>query len=277
MFPNKNQFFKHPFEYMKHLRKLFYLIVLTLTIVQAYMLATPSCVVALPENKTIIMFIPDTDWPPYLINDPKYPGGGVLVEVLKAVAEPLGYTIITKRLPNKRGWMLLYAGDIDAHAKAKEWIDNPDDYLWTDIFLMNEDVLLLPADSDLQYTNPEGLHGKTVAAIEGFGYPALEASFSQKKIKRTNVASPFAMLDLLDRGRVDAALVNKSGTQWLFKNRPDLKPERFRLDEKPFDSAGYRYVFNKKNGWDSFIKIFNKKLKDMKKNGTLKAILDQYR
>lgn len=232
---------------------------------------------ALAEDKKLIMFIPDTDWPPYLIDDPQYPGGGVLVEILTTIAKPLGYTVETKRLPNKRGWVQLDNGEVHVHAKAKEWVSNPEDYLWTAPFMTNEDVLIYQADSTLNYTSPEQLYGKSVAAIDGFVYPALESHFGPGKIKRRGVASPFAMLELLSRGRVDAALVNKSETQWLFRSRPDLKPEQFRMDDKPFDLAGYRYVFTQKGNWQPFIDAFNEKLVEMKKNGELNKILNKYR
>lgn len=263
-----------------HLKRLIYsstLPLLVFVMVMTSITTLSSLAIASVDEKTIVMFVPDTDWPPYLVNDPNYPGGGVLVEVLKTIATPLGYTIITKRLPNKRGWFLLNNHDVDVHAKALEWVPNPDDYLWTDIFMLNEDVLLLSADNTFKYTVPESLFGKNVAAIEGFIYPVLEEHFASGKIVRTNVASPFAMLELLALGRVDAALVNKSGTEWLFKTRPDLKPERFRVDQTPIDSAGYRYIFCKDKNWQPFINDFNKALKTMKKNGKLKTILDKYK
>ncbi len=72
-------------------------------------------------EKPIVMFVPDTQWPPYYVDESSDSGGSILIEVLKAVAEPMGYTIQTKTLPNKRGWFMLENGEVDAHAKAKEW------------------------------------------------------------------------------------------------------------------------------------------------------------
>jgi len=255
----------------------YHILTLLLIITVAVCVFAPFDSEALAKEKTIVMFVPDTDWPPYLINDPKYTGGGVLVEVLKVVAEPMGYTVKVRRYPNKRGWKLLEDGDIDVHVKAKEWVKNPDKYLWTAPFMVSEDILLYSANSTLEYTSPEALYGKTVAAMEGFVYPVLEAHFGPGKINRVNATSPFTMLDLLDHGRVDAALVNKSETQWLFRNRSDIKPDRFRMDKIPCDKAWYRYVFTKDSKWHPFINEFNKTLKAMKKDGRLKAIMDQYR
>lgn len=241
------------------------------------MISLPTRVEANADDKTIIMFIPDTDWPPYLINDPRYPGGGVLLEVMRAVVTPLGYEVKTCRLPNKRGWELLNCREVDAHAKAKEWVKYPDNYQWTAPFMLHEGVLLYRSNNNLEYTKPEALYGKTLVGIKGFIYPTLEPHFGPGKIHRIDVSNPFAMLELLNLGRVDAAMVNKNETLWLFKNRPDLNPERFRLDSKPFGSAGYRYVFNNDKRWAPFIEKFNARLDEMKRNGDLDKILDQYR
>jgi len=255
----------------------YHILILLLTVAVAACALAPSDGEASAKDKTIVMFVPDTDWPPYFINDPKSPCCGVLVEVLKAAAEPMGYTVKARKYPNKRGWALLEDGDVDVHVKAKEWVKNPDRFLWTAPFMESEDILLYSANSTLEYTSPKALYGKTVAAMEGFVYPVLEAHFGPGKIIRVDATSPYTMLDLLDHGRVDAALVNKSETQWLFRNRPNLKPERFRMDKTSCDKAWYRYVFTKESNWQPFIKEFNKTLKAMKKDGRLKAIMDQYR
>lgn len=256
-----------------------------------FVFSIPLCVLALlvciaggaldaraaDATKTITMFVPDLDWPPYLITDPEYQDEGALVEIFKAVVKPMGYRVLAKQLPDKRGWELLRSGQIDVHMKAKEWVENPDDYLWSEPFLLSEDVLVFPASSSASFATEVSLYGKTVVAIEGFIYPGMEPLFDDGKVLRVDSTSPYTMLELLARGRVDAALLNRAETQWLFRTRPDLRPKRFRIDEVPCASACYRYVFTKDDKWLPFIKEFNIRLETMKKNGTIKAILDQYR
>jgi len=232
---------------------------------------------AIAQDKAITMFIPDTDWPPYLMDDPQYPGGGVLKEIFTTIAEPMGYTVRMKRLPNKRGWLLLEKGEVDVHAKAKVWIETPDKYLWTDSFMYNEDCLLYRANSNQHYTTPKALYGKKILAIEGFVYPVFEPYFEEGKIIRMDVTDPYAMLEMLSMGRADAALVNKNETLWLFRNKPDMHPERFRMDPTSHSTAEYRYVFTHDYKWVPFIREFNQRLKAMKQDGRLKKILDQYR
>nr|WP_287412498.1 ABC transporter substrate-binding protein [Pseudodesulfovibrio sp.] len=236
-----------------------------------------SCFHAEAAETTITMFVPDTDWPPYIMNNPEYPDGGVFVEILRAVATPLGYTVTTLPLPNQRGWMMLENGTVDVHAKAIEWVPNAKDFLWTASFMQSEDVLLSPTDKPLEYSSPQKLYGKSIATIKGFIYPVFEPHFGPNKIERIDVTSPYAMLELLTLGRADAALVNRVETQWLMRNKPELNPNRFILDDTPCDSASYRFAFTRKGHWQPFIKEFNKTLKTMQKDGRLQAILDKYR
>ena len=240
-------------------------------------ISSSACRLAEAADQSIIMFIPTTEWPPYLMNDPRFPDGGVFVEVLKTIAQPAGYSVKTVQLPNKRGWMMLENGRVDVHAKAREWVTNPENFLWSAPFMLNEDVLLYSVDAPLEYSCPEALYGKSIAAMQGFAYPALESHFGPDKIHRIDVASPYAMLELLDRGRVDAALVNRVETQWLFRNKPEIKPERFVMDETPCDSASYRFAFTKNGNWQSFIDTVNKALVTMQADGRLKDIMNKYR
>ncbi|MGE4421825.1 MAG: substrate-binding periplasmic protein [Pseudodesulfovibrio sp.] len=227
--------------------------------------------------RDLVLFMTNEDWPPYQISDPSSKGDGVIVDVLREIAAPLGLTLKVRELPERRGWDMLEHGELDIYLTAREWTEAPDRYLWTSPLMLNEDVLLFRADSTLHYVAPASMQGRCVAAMEDFVYPALEPSFREGAIKRIDCGSPYSMLEMLDRGRVDAALVNRSETLWLFRNHPELHPERFRMDKTPFDSAWYRFLLPKGRGWEAYIDLFNKRIKAMKRDGTLDAILDRYR
>ena len=230
-----------------------------------------------PPKARMVMFIAHADVPPYYLPEPEPLGSGILVDVLKAVAEPLGLSFKTERLPDKRGWDMLEHGGVDVYATAREWTDDPDRFLWTDAFMPNEDVLLYRVASRLKYTRPEDLYGRTVAGIKGFVYPALEGHFGPDRITRLDAPSPDAMLRLLLLDRAEAALVNRTEILWMFRNRKDLDASRFRMDETPVGLAHFRFVFPKGRGWEPIIEQFNRRLETMKQDGSLKALLDRYR
>jgi polar amino acid transport system substrate-binding protein len=236
------------------------------------------CAAADAQKKTgLVMFIAHADVPPYYIRDPKSVNNGILMDVLRAVTEPLGYAVTAWRLPDKRGWDMLEHGGVDVYASAREWVENPDRFLWTDPFMANEDVLLCLAGKPLAYAGPESLHGMTVACIKGFVYPTLEDHFGPGGIIRMDAPSPEAMLELLVRGRADAVLVNRTEIEWILRMRRDLEPHRFRLGEPPVGTAPFRFVFPKNRGWEPLVAQFNRRLAAMRRDGSLKAILDRYR
>ena len=231
---------------------------------------------AMGQTRELRMFVPDTDWPPYLINTPGHPGG-VFVEVLREAVGSLGYTVVPVRLPNKRGWSMLDNGEVDVHIKAKDWVEDPDRYEWSIPFMKNENVLVYAADSDLKYDSPKSMLGKSIGTIKGFIYPALEPYFKDGRIRRVDCASPYTMLELVALHRIDAAVVNRIETLYLFRTEPNLHPERYRLDDTPCGVAWYRYLFPKGRGWNPLIGKLNKGLKAMMRDGRLDAILARYR
>ncbi|WFS62933.1 transporter substrate-binding domain-containing protein [Pseudodesulfovibrio thermohalotolerans] len=237
----------------------------------------PRALAASPAKDSIVMFIAHADVPPYYIGSPDLPDRGILPDVLKAVTGPLGYALSFRRLPDKRGWDMLEHGGVNVYASAREWKDEPDKFLWTAPFMPNDDVLLYRAGSSLQYIGPETLHGATVACIKGFVYPALEPHFGPGGITRLDATSPDVMLELLRRGRADAAIVNLTEIRWMFHNREDIDPRQFRMDPTPIGTAPIRFVFPKDRGWEPVIEQFNLRLREMKADGSLKAVLDRYK
>ncbi|MDD3313588.1 transporter substrate-binding domain-containing protein, partial [Pseudodesulfovibrio sp.] len=205
------------------------------------------------ETRELTLFLPDTDWPPYVPKGAEGAEGGVFGELLRAIVEPLGYTVKVRFLPERRGWEMLDSGLVDVHVKAREWVEDPDKYLWSEPFLLNKDVLLYSAARPLEYTSPEALYGLSVAAIRGFLYPVFEPHFGPGRITRVDVATPYAMLGLLERNRVAAALVNRSETEWMLRHTPSIDPSRFRLDRHDFDRAQYRFLFSPRSDWRPLI------------------------
>jgi polar amino acid transport system substrate-binding protein len=236
-------------------------------------LAAPSAI----GKSGMVMFIAYADVPPYFISGSEEEGNGILMDVLRAVTGPLDCTVTFRRLPDRRGWDMLAHGGVDVYATAREWIENPDRFLWTEPFMHNDDVLVYRAGSPQIYSGPESLYGRTVACIKGFVYPALEDHFGPGRIMRIDATSPEAMLELLVRGRADAVLVNHTEIRWILRTNRDLEPHRFRIDPEPVGRALFRFLFPRDRGWEPMVEQFNRRLRAMRRDGSLAAILDRYR
>ncbi|MGE4292598.1 MAG: substrate-binding periplasmic protein [Desulfovibrio sp.] len=228
-------------------------------------------------QRMLVAFVPDTNWPPYLLGNTEDQPIGLLPDLLREVLEPLGYGVRFLHLPNKRGWVMLDSGEVDLHFKAREWVPNADDYLWSDPVFDSENVLLSSRKRPLDFDTLDDLKGLRIAVISSFVYPRLNELFTSGEAVRIPVDSPFSMLNLVDMGRVDAAVVNRSETQWLFQNRPKLHGERFVLTEKALDVSPYRFVFTKRKNWAPLMERINEQLATMKADGRLDEILQRYR
>jgi len=225
---------------------------------------------------TLTMFIPATDWPPYTIIAPGHKQQGVLVDLFMAVAESLGYQGRVFSVSEKRGWDMLQTGGADLYCKAKEWVPNHTHYLWTNTIMRNDDVLYVRDDNPVQFNDIKDLYGMKIGVIKYFVYPGLEAAFKSGMITRVNVTSPYALLEMVALGRIDAALMNLKGTQWMMRTRPELNAKRFRLLKKPVDSAWYRFLFPKGKNYQPLVRKFNQAIQKLKQDGTFKAIFAQY-
>jgi ABC-type amino acid transport/signal transduction systems, periplasmic component/domain len=229
------------------------------------------------RGECLVAFIPDTNWPPYLIEDSGGKLSGLLPDLLQEVLNPLGFEVKLLRLPNKRGWVMLDSGEVDLHLKAREWVPNAEDYLWSDPLFDSEDVLLYSRERPIRFDTLEDLVGLRIAVVNSFVYPGLDEMFAAGEADRVPLDSPFAMLDLVAMGRADAAVVNRAETLWLFRNRPELHGKRFALTDVATDISPYRFVFTKQKSWAPLLEKINQELAAMKADGRLDEILHRYR
>jgi len=235
---------------------------------------TANTAFANPENKEIILSFSKKGWPPFLINSNKK--NGILLDILNQISDKHGYKVIVKHYPGKRGTMYLKIGQVDARPKAKEWVANPDNYIWTDPVIYSEDVLVMHKDSKLKFRDPKDLIGKIVVTIFGYKYPSLEKFFNENKIRKRSVLNELKMLEIVKIKYADAAIMNKLVALWLIKQDPTYKLSDFKFSEKPLSKAGYRIMFTKKYKWQPFVDIFNDELAKMKERGMLADIIKKY-
>ena len=248
-------------------------IVIIVTLLVAFFCAGTAAN-ATPENKEIVLTF--KGWPPYLIREKDGRSGGFMFDVLQTVAAANGYEVAVKSYPEKRGAMMMNKGKVDVRAKAKEWVKNPEHYIWTNPVVESTDLLVFLKDNPTVFTRPEDLFGKRIGAGLGYGYPLLDSYFADKRITRSDTKSVSAMLMMLSKRRTDAAITNKLVALWVIRQNPKLQREKFEFSEKPVGKAGYRFMFTPEHNWKPFAELFNQELEKMRGDGRLEKIMKKY-
>ncbi len=199
---------------------------------------------------------------------------GIIYDVLNIIANKLGYQVVVVGIPKNREIIQLNSGELDANALAIEWVDSPEDYVFTDILVVARDVLFSAKNAPLKFNKLEDLYGKTLGTHLGYSYPFLQDSFDNERITSSQATSEQAMLGKVLAERTQGAVVNEFVGQWLIKNTLGWQ-EKFVISKKEIGSFDFRIQFSKK--WQDFVTLFNRELKIMKKDGRLEEIIKLYR
>jgi polar amino acid transport system substrate-binding protein len=225
------------------------------------------------EKQVFRFNISPNGYPPYLIVDQNQPSG-IMWDVVSEVAQRLGYEVIAEQIPRKRVDQMLLEGYIDGTPRAREWADDPEQFLFTDPVVDIEEVFFVPAQSGFSYESPEDLLSKTIVTHLGYRYPSLEPYFEEGRIRRFDVSRDKDMFTFVLHGnRFDAAVADRLVGKWILRNE-GLR-EQFDITSESISTYGFRLMLRK--DWQSFARKFNEELANMKKNGDLDAILANYR
>jgi polar amino acid transport system substrate-binding protein len=212
-------------------------------------------------------------YPPYMIKEAGKQSSGIMVEILQIIASKHGYVVKTKGVPRKRVDNQLKTGGLDATARAKEWVPNPENYEFTDVIVRASDVLFSLEKTPITFQKIEDLFGKRIGAHLGYKYPMLDIYFKDNRISRNDTANETAMLTMVLKERTDAAVINELVGKWLIRQKH--WQGKFVVSEKEIGGFDYRIMFNKK--WRSFVQKFNQELTLMKQNGELERIISKYK
>jgi len=225
------------------------------------------------DQKVFRFNISPNGYPPYLIVGQSVPSG-IMWDVVSIISRRLGYSVVPERIPRKRVDQMLIEGHIDGTPRAREWTDNPEQFVFTDPVVMIEEVFFSPKNSEFKFETLEDLNSKTIVTHLGYLYPRLEPYFSERKIRRFDISRDRDMFTFVLHGdRFDAAVADRLVGRWILRNE-GLR-EEFRISSKGISEYGFRLML--RPDWQSFANQFNTELARMKENGELDAILANYR
>lgn len=212
-------------------------------------------------------------YPPYLIVEPEQTSG-IIWDVMDRISSRLGYRLVARKVPRKRVDQMLLDGFIDATSRAREWTENPEQFLFTDPVVQVEEVLFVPSDTSFEFRQPEDLFSRTLITHLGYYYPELEPYFRSRHIRRFDVSRDRDMFTYLRYGKqFDAVIADRLVGQWIL--RKEGLQGQFRISGPPFSRHGLRIMLRR--DWQAFALAFNRELAHLRENGELEAILANYR
>ena len=225
------------------------------------------------SHKIITFNMTYDGYPPFMIcNKAEQTSGGIMYEIFTRIMGKLGYSVRTVHVPKKREREYFTAGKLEAHSMAKEWVENPEDYVFSAPILKVRNLIFSNVIKPVDFNKVQDLIGKRAIANLGFVYPPLTKLFDKGDIERVDTIGEKAMLRMILLGRGDFAIVNEHVGKWLI--RENSWQNKFVISEKDITNYDYRIMFAKK--FEKIVPLFNKELKKMKEEGELNEIISRY-
>ncbi|WP_027721135.1 substrate-binding periplasmic protein [Maridesulfovibrio zosterae] len=217
---------------------------------------------ATPPEQEHIKILFGYRFPPfYTVSSKRSPSNslrGIFIDVLKKFEKKHPeYIIQYKCLPRARISKVLAEGGGDAFALSSPMFLNNeivDKYTASSPLWEVGDHLLVKKDSPIAESGLNSLIGKKIAVLHGNGYGLLDEYFSSGLIKKHAVYATSQQLMLVLKGRVDAAICNKSTLPDLIKSSK-LSMDDFKIIESPLYTFKLHLLI--KSTKKKFIKDFN--------------------
>ncbi|MCH8498966.1 MAG: transporter substrate-binding domain-containing protein [Marinobacter sp.] len=241
----------------------------------AFALAPPLAHARSPEVPEILhLNVSPQGYPPYTIVQKGEPIRGIVWDVVSVIGERLGFSVEAHQIPRKRVDSMIMAGTLDATPRAREWSDDPDNFLFTKPIVAVREVFFSLADNPFHYETPADLKGYTVVGHLGYRYPHIEAMFASGEATRINVSRDIDLFTFLLNGNFnDVAVADRTVGQWII--RENGWQGQFNYSHASISDIGLRLMV--RPDYAEFVAAFDRELEALINNGKMEQILDRYR
>ncbi len=215
------------------------------------------------------------EWPPFeMVIDGKPLGASV--DLFKELM-PQDMEALVETIPASRSVLRKQGKPIYTRLEAREWFEDPSEFLWSEPVLTVKTVLYSSINKTIEYTGPGSLHGLKIGCIKQYYYPEVQPLFDSGVAERYDVNSSLVLLRMLKAGRVDVAVFTDVVAAWLILESKDVGVEDFYVSTKAISSSGLRFVFNKDEEWEKRLPELNQKIASKRAAGTIERIMSNYR
>ena len=240
--------------------------------------ASASAASASGESTETVKFIVgfDAEYPPYGFKDADGSYTGFDLDLAKAVCEMNGWEFEAKPIDWDAKDLELDSGNITCIWNGFTYEGREDQYAWSAQYMLNEQVFVVAADSEI--TGYENMGGKKVVTQAGSAaydlltdaeeHEAMEDMFDGGKV--ATVPDYNTAFMQLESGAVDVVACDLSIAQYQMSQNPD----KYVMLEEPLNSEHYAVGF--KLGEDEMAQIVTDSLKKLYEDGTVQELIDKY-
>ncbi len=212
------------------------------------------------------------DWKPYAGQD--LPGYGFTSEIIAKALENVGHKATFKFLPWKRVMYTVKAGKYDAAYSAYYSDERAKNFALTEPYANSKLVLISKKGKNIKYSKLNDLSSYSIGVVRGYvNTPEFDNADYLKKIEATD---DLASIRMLFRERMDLIVMDKFVAIYNLKNSPTLEGDFSDVEflKPPLKIQPIYCMFSRaKPGFEKKIADFNKGLKAITEDGTVKAIM----
>jgi polar amino acid transport system substrate-binding protein len=210
---------------------------------------------------------------PYTIYEKGELRGGLIKDIFDSLGTEFAVKIQYKDVPRKRVEAGLMAGEIHIAPVARpQWLSKSFAGQWTEPVFRIKELLVVHAQSKLNYRGPDDLKGLRIGTILGYHYPLADAYFQAGTATRWDVQKADQNLDMLLKKRVDACLMHDLVFRYFQKTNPRASHLRAFDVEPEFDVF---WAVSPKTSVP--VERLNSFIRETRKSGRLDQFLSRYR
>ncbi|WP_426415189.1 substrate-binding periplasmic protein [Aestuariirhabdus sp. LZHN29] len=180
---------------------------------------------AAEQDETLIFAYGRHDGPPHAFmreREPRQLYGGILHDVGEAVGERLGIPVRFVEAPRARLVRWLIEGRVHAHCELNPlWVGNNPQLLWSGAVFSSADRFYLNQKRSASVQTHDDLKGLRVGGLKSYTYSdELTQRVSDGEVIRVDAASAQQLMGMLQRGRIDAMLLDEIVADYLLTLEP---------------------------------------------------------
>ncbi|WP_242674459.1 substrate-binding periplasmic protein [Marinobacter halodurans] len=224
-------------------------------------------------GQTLRLNVSPNGYPPYtVVGD--HSVSGIVWDVATLIGQRLGFDVEARKIPRKRVDSMLLEGYIDATARAPEWTEHPQNFVFTLPIVRVQEVFFTVGDKPFVYNDPSDLKGKVILTHLGYKYPYLHDLFESNRARRFDVPRDRDMFSYLLQGdgRFDMAISDRLVGRWMI--RQNGWRGQFSTSDGALSDFGLSLML--RPDMADFAKRFDRELDAIKASGELDAIVASY-